>query len=117
MGSETLVLFALDGHRTARVPLAYLMSVGLDIKTLRLTESDFLAESEVDKALAEMSDPPICLFDCNLFVLLTEGEVDDCAVSSAWVGDSCLEDCPAEDLELARSINEFLDDTTLSSYD
>jgi hypothetical protein len=113
-GPESMVLFALDGHRTASVPLSYLMSAGLATMPLRLADEDFSVEDS--SAESDLVDPPLCVFDCNMFDLLTEGTVDDCAVSSDWVGTSCMDDCSSEDLEQFDSIREALCDTPFSNY-
>jgi hypothetical protein len=48
--------------------------------------------------------PPVCIFDCSLFDLVNTGEVDDCAVATFWLRDSCLDDCSAEDMGIVHAV-------------
>jgi hypothetical protein len=57
-------------------------------------------------ATDEILDPPLCVFDCNMFDRVAEGEVDDCAVTSSWLEDPCLDDCALTDLETLVDIND-----------
>ena len=64
-----------------------------------------------------LPDPPPCIFDCSMFDSITTGEVDDCSVTSAWVGDACLEDCSIEAVDTFYAINTmFCDGSSAGSY-
>jgi hypothetical protein len=44
---------------------------------LQFTDEDFKTDSELNQVSVELGEPLLCIFDCNLFELLTEGEVDE----------------------------------------
>jgi hypothetical protein len=70
----------------------------------------------VDAAGGQVPDPPPCALDCDMFDLVTRGDVDDCAVTSAWFGDFCLEDCHPDDLRILEEINDIFCDASYGSY-
>jgi hypothetical protein len=57
----------------------------------------------VPTALAE---PPICVFDCDMFKFVTTGVVDDCAVLQSWIGDACLNDCGGAEVQEVEHLKD-----------
>jgi len=56
-----------------------------------------LADTVSERELWALPDPPACVMDCHLFDHIATGEVDDCAILTAWTtdstDDSCMADC------------------------
>ena len=62
----------------------------------------------VEVADIAIPDPPVCIFDCRMFDLIALGEVDECAITTSWWSDACMDDCSSEEVEAFKIINTAL---------
>lgn len=64
--------------------------------------------SPTDSPTPILPDAPSCIVDCSMFDLITDNEVDDCSVVSAWLDDSCMDDCSTVDTAITMEIKSAL---------
>ncbi len=74
---------------------ASLQSVVSQAVVARMGEETSTLNPILESLQDKVPNLPPCLFDCALFDVMFDGDVDDCAVVAAWAGEACMQDCSA----------------------
>jgi hypothetical protein len=101
--ASSTVRFVMNDVLMREIPLRSLLSLAYDNYAEAYSPPKYREEED-----GELPDPPLCVFGCSMFDKITLGLVDDCAVSSAWLGDSCVDTCSLEDLQTLTDIVRVL---------